>query len=153
MKTLLFSTVIFLAPKAFSAGYGAAGCGLGSLIFTENNEWWAQSLAMTTNGVFGNQSFAITFGTSNCDSNAMIQVMDKTKVFIEANLNEVSNDIARGNGETVQTLAGILGCEDNTDFSQNLKSNYSTIFADSNAANITKEILFSLDNSSCQPNS
>ena len=49
--------------QSASASVGSAGCGLGSLVFTDN-EWWMQVLAATVNST-GVQTFGITSGTSN----------------------------------------------------------------------------------------
>ena len=62
---------ITLASSSAFAGYGAAGCGLGSFVFGDNNSWWAQTLGATTNGTSGSQTFGITTGTSNCDASAL----------------------------------------------------------------------------------
>ena len=68
--TLLFAVVGVLftasAARAQQGGYGMAGCGLGSLLFGNDNTTLMQILAATTNGLFGSQTFGITSGTSNC---------------------------------------------------------------------------------------
>ena len=47
-------------------GYGMAGCGLGSILFGAK-PGKIQILSGTTNGIYGNQTFGISSGTSNCD--------------------------------------------------------------------------------------
>ncbi len=58
MKKYLLVTIgmMLLSPSAFAAGYGEAGCGLGSLIFgTQPGP--IQVLAATTNSTANNQAF------------------------------------------------------------------------------------------------
>lgn len=150
---LLAVAVAFSSSSAF-AGYKSAGCGLGALVFKDNNEWWAQTLAATTNGTSGNQTFGITTGTLECDANALISQMDKTKVFVEANKNAVSNDIARGEGETLTVISKIMNCQDSAAFSSALQKEYGTIFTgeQDSAESVTLRIFSVIDQSKgCQP--
>src|SRR5712691_12711696 len=78
------------------ATYGAAGCGLGSLVFGDQ-KGMIQVLAATTNGTFWSQTFGITTGTSNCGDTAM--TIAGTKIFIEGNREALAKDAARGSGE------------------------------------------------------
>src|SRR5262245_22752963 len=68
-------------------GYGAAGCGLGSVFFG-SKPGFIQVLAATTNGTSGNQTFGITSGTSNCDTGSGGSA--SAKVFIAANREALS---------------------------------------------------------------
>jgi len=89
--------------------YGAAGCGLGSMVFGDQ-KGAIQILAATTNGTFGSQTFGITFGTSNCGESAIGTA--GTKTFIEGNREALAKDAARGSGETITTLTTLAGCKD-----------------------------------------
>jgi hypothetical protein len=119
-----------IAGRANTGGYGMAGCGLGSIVFPENNK--LQIFAATTNGTFGSQTFGITFGTSNCDGGSMFASKEKVEQFIAANQNVLKNEISRGNGETLNGLADLVGANNREQFGNYLKSNYSKIFAKSN---------------------
>lgn len=142
MKKLVVVVVVvaLMASSAFAAKYGSAGCGLGSMIFEGDQTWWKQVLAGSTNSV-GMQTIAISLGTSNCDSPAPLKV-GQAEAYIEANKIALANDIARGNGETIVGLSKVYGCANSAEFGQALKSNYSAIFASSNApsAEITHNI-------------
>jgi hypothetical protein len=105
--------------------YGPAGCGLGSLLFKPDSGI-TQIFAATTNGTFGNQTFGITSGTSNCDTGGGGGA--SAKVFIEANREALSKDIAKGGGETVKSLSTLAGCQDATAVGATLQKNFSTIF-------------------------
>ena len=55
------------ASSALAAGYGAAGCGFGGMLIKEN-KILHQIGAWFLNGILGNQTFAMTSGTSDCKS-------------------------------------------------------------------------------------
>jgi hypothetical protein len=107
--------------------YGTAGCGLGSLAF-HAQPGPIQIVAATLNGI-GGQTFAITTGTSNCD---IPHAGQQAAVFIEVNREILAKDAARGQGETIDGLASILGCEDTATFGQALQSNFDSVFAKEN---------------------
>lgn len=151
-KYAIFTAFTVLLGYASAFGYGAAGCGVGSMVFADNNAWWAQTLAATTNGISGNQTFGITTGTLGCDANALISQMEKTKVFIEANKSELSNDIARGEGESLVTLSKIMNCN-STAFNSSLQTSYAQIFtgAEDSAEAVTLRVYTVLDKTNaCQ---
>ncbi len=112
--------------KSFSRPYGMAGCGLGTYVFQENDH--TQILAATTNGSFGTQTFGITSGTSNCVSGPNVAVAEKLDQFLVNNSSQVAEDLARGNGEALKTVTGILGCSESTAVNNELKSHFSDIF-------------------------
>jgi hypothetical protein len=130
-----------------SMGYGMAGCGLGSMAFG-NQPGIIQVLATTTNGISANQTFGITTGTSNCTDSATMA--KKTELFIIGNREAVERDIARGTGESVSSLAAIVGCADASAFGAELKRNYGTIFPSAAAsANQVSETILNTAASSC----
>ncbi len=136
VMALAVLAVTFGAP-AFAADYGSAGCGLGSLVFKNNN--MTQILAATTNGTFGSQTFGITFGTSNCNSKGEVKVSMARESFIEANYKDLARNAANGNGEYVTNLAKLYNA-DATTFGNLLQKNYNTIFAANNAKVAVTEI-------------
>lgn len=103
--------------------YGVAGCGLGSLVFG-NEEGAMQVIAATLNGT-GVQTFGITSGTSNCGKGLFAKA--EVNSFIESNSVALENDIARGQGETLSTLNNMLGCD--SKFNSTLQQNYKDIYA------------------------
>ncbi|AFY00559.1 DUF3015 family protein [Bdellovibrio bacteriovorus] len=103
--------------------YGVAGCGLGSLVFG-NEEGAMQVIAATLNGT-GVQTFGITSGTSNCGKGLFAKA--EVNSFIESNSVALENDIARGQGETLSTLNNMLGCD--SKFNGTLQQNYKEIYA------------------------
>ena len=120
-------SVGFAAAVAHAAGYGPAGCGLGSLIF-EPNSGFTQIFAATTNGSFGTQTFGITSGTSNCVGSAGGKA--GAKAFVETNRVALAKDIARGQGETIRSLAKLAGCSDPSAVGASLQRSFGAIFPD-----------------------
>lgn len=114
-----------MVPVAQADGYGTAGCGLGSLIF-HDKPGFIQVLAATFNGTFASQTFGISSGTSNCGSS---EVSEEVAVeFIETNREAFAKDAARGNGETIDSLAALAGCADVQAVGAVLQSEFSSIF-------------------------
>ena len=127
MKTIPFAalmTIRVAVGTAEARHYGSAGCGLGSLVFSPTG---GQIFAATTNGSSYSQLFGITSGTSNC-TDAGHTASIRVPAFIAANRPSLEKDIARGNGETLATLAGMMGCQDNARFGSVLQQNYSNLF-------------------------
>ncbi|MBP7796854.1 MAG: DUF3015 family protein [Elusimicrobiales bacterium] len=133
-KIIAAMLVLSFSGVAFAADYGSAGCGLGSMVFKDNNEPLPQILAATTNGTFGSQTFGITFGTSNCNSKGLIKLSDARKAYIEANYKEIAKDAARGNGEYLTNLASLYGYSNNqVTFATLVRNNYQQIFSANSA--------------------
>ena len=117
-------------PSAVSAGgYGAAGCGLGAVVFG-SNPGMIQVLAATTNGTFASQTFGITTGTSECGG-GVVKVQSEQKIYAYNNFGQLQKEIAQGRGERLQTLAYLMGCNAKTveSFSTVAQKNYGNIFA------------------------
>jgi hypothetical protein len=150
MRFALALVTILAAGPAFAQGsglkgtgaYGAAGCGLGSLVFG-NQPGAVQILAATTNGTFGSQTFGITSGTSNCGSGLMAM---GTKNFVEGNREVLAKDISRGQGEAIGALTVINACQDSAKVGAALQRNFSAIFPNENASSddVTQAILTTL---------
>jgi hypothetical protein len=106
-------------------GFGPAGCGLGSLIF-EPNSGFTQIFAATTNGTFGSQTFGISSGTSNCTDTS--GGSDSAKAFVETNRTALAKDVARGQGETIESLSRLGGCVDAHAVGASLQRNFDKVF-------------------------
>lgn len=107
---LVLNLIVFLGfSNLVSAATGDAGCGLGSLIF-QKNSIISQELASTTNASSYSQGFGITTGTSNCKANGIAKA-DKSEIFyVESNFQNLKIEMAKGQGETLNGFAQILGC-------------------------------------------
>jgi hypothetical protein len=138
MKKMLLVAVavtlsLMLVGSAFAAqkhgAYGAAGCGLGSMIF-QDQRGIVQIFAATTNGTFGNQTFGITSGTSNCPAPQGLAKNERLNQFMAANMDNLARDIAMGNGETLDAFAELLQipAEKRAEFNEKLQANFVKIF-------------------------
>jgi hypothetical protein len=131
------------AIRGTKGRYGDAGCGLGSMAFGDQ-QGFVQVIAATTNGIFGNQTFGITTGTSNCQG--LSGGAQASKVFVEANREALAKDISRGSGETIGTLTWIAGCNDSHAVGATLQKQFKAIFPDETVSNdaVTATILQTL---------
>lgn len=124
-KILLLGALIF-SGSAFAQGIGPAGCGLGNIVMGGKD---SQVLVATLNAT-GTQTFGITSGTSNCvDSSGTA----KLEAFVEGNRVALETEAARGQGETVESLAQILRCPSSEKVGAALKASHSEVFSGSNA--------------------
>jgi hypothetical protein len=116
MKALALTVgaVVLLIAGSAHAQYGSAGCGLGSIVFGNDNSAIKQILAATTNGTFANQTFSITSGTSNCTSGGVVRAEREQAAFAEVNFQDLKANMAAGGGEFLASFATLLGCEDSS---------------------------------------
>jgi len=126
--------VLMGASSAFAAGYGEAGCGLGSVAF-QNQPGANQIVAASLNGLLGNQSFAVTSGTSNCDAQPKLMAESSQEQFVQSNFTSLAKDMAAGEGENLAAFAELLGCgaENEKAFGALMQSRYAEIVGDDHA--------------------
>lgn len=130
---LVLVTAVFLfvgTSMAATLNQKNTGCGLGSMLFADQNGLASQTFAVTTNGTFGNGTFGITSGTSNCEKPASFSSNQKLQEFVADNMDNLARDIARGNGEYLNTLAVLAGVPEGSraDFYSRLQANFSSIY-------------------------
>lgn len=87
------------------------GCGLGALAWEGQSGQGAQILAATTNGTFGSQTFGISSGTSGCAKGGKVYRPDQLAMFIGPNMDRLTQDMAAGQGETLASVAALIGIE------------------------------------------
>jgi hypothetical protein len=88
------------------------GCGLGKLAWSDYGRQKSiapQVMMATTNGTFGSQTFGISSGTSGCTNDGTIMGQHKVSVFAAANYDTLSQEMARGGGEHLASLAALMG--------------------------------------------
>ncbi|MCB0370411.1 MAG: DUF3015 family protein [Bdellovibrionales bacterium] len=117
-----------IKPQLLGEGrFGMAGCGFGSMIFEPREH---RLFAMTFNHITSSQAFGISSGTSNCHDPLPTDINNaRLPEFIENNKEQISEDAAKGNGETISVLAHLLQCKPN-EVGHVLKENYKEIFVD-----------------------
>lgn len=139
MKKLLVVAVVvavtcMLAGAALAAGEARmnTGCGLGYMLFKNNadNSIVLQSLQATTNGIFGNQTFGITSGTSECKQPKNFVSNERMNEFVLANMDNLAKDIAMGKGETLDAFAELMGvpAEQRAEFAGKLQASFGKIY-------------------------
>ncbi len=131
---LAISMLILSYGIAFGAGdaHMNTGCGLGTMLFKNNadNSILLQVLQATTNTSFGNQTFGITTGTSECRRPAKFVKSERLNQFVADNIDNLARDIARGNGESLDALAELMEIapEERPEVYLRLQANFSNIF-------------------------
>ena len=132
MKRYIFAIVgtMIFSSSAFAAGYGEAGCGLGSMLFGKT-AGPVQILAATTNNTVYNQAFGISSGTSNCDAKGFDTAKLEQEQYVSNNFSGLAKEMATGEGEQLSALAGLLSCPaaEQSRFNTVTQRNYETIFA------------------------
>jgi hypothetical protein len=106
------------------------GVGLGTIIFNGQEGLLSQICAATTNGCFGNQTFAISSGTLGADQPSTLVRNDTLRIFVANNMDNLARDIAVGQGESLDTVAELLAVPaDRHDvFCQRAKASVGTIY-------------------------
>lgn len=137
MKRILFAAAAVAAMTvgtAHAANTNNVGCGLGTLVFEGKTGVAPQIMAITTNGTVSNQLFGITFGTVGCTKNGVIDPPQAASVYTASNIDGLARDAARGDGEAIESLAEVIGVEeqDKAAFFAMSKENFTTIFASEN---------------------
>ncbi len=133
MKKVLLVAAVAIAPSiAMAAGENNIGnCGWGSKLFDGQSGVVPQVLGATTNGTSGNQTFGISSGTSGCTQNGTVKSTWKTAMFIDGNKEQLARDMSKGSGETLDSLATLIGvrAEHRAEFNRVTKENFAKIFA------------------------
>jgi Protein of unknown function (DUF3015) len=105
---LMQAAQVSAAPNADTG----PGCGLGKLAWSDyehQKDIAPQVMMATTNGTFGSQTFGISSGTSGCTNDGTIMSQHKASVFVAANYDSLAQEMARGNGEHLASLAELMG--------------------------------------------
>jgi len=128
--TALF-IVVMLVGVAHAVPKSNVGCGLGYLAFKDQDGLMSQTAAATTNGTFGNQTFGITSGTSECDRYKTFASNEKVNKFVAENMDNLAKDIAKGNGEYLGTLAVLLEVPETQrgEFYSKLQTHFTEIYS------------------------
>lgn len=126
-------SIVFFAGAAFAGtAHDNTGCGLGTMLWgnSADGSTVSQSLQATTNGSFGSQTFGITTGTSECKSPSGFVKNEKINEFVLANIDNIAKEIAMGYGETLDTLAELMGvaAPERAKFYAKLQVNFDKIF-------------------------
>ncbi|MCI0749223.1 MAG: DUF3015 domain-containing protein [Nevskiales bacterium] len=131
-KKLIAVAALALAPLSSVYADNDAGCGAGTMLWKGEKGIPYHLLATYTNNLFGNQTFAISSGTWGCNGNTTITVDARVTKFASVNLDQLSAEMAAGEGETLTALASLYGIEESTDraaFFALAQSRYTALFS------------------------
>jgi hypothetical protein len=138
LAIVLMSFIALPASICYAINQKNTGCGLGTLIMKGNEGLLFQVLAVTTNGTCGNQTFGITSGTLDCEKPARFASNERLNTYVADNMDNLAKDIARGQGEYLNTLAVLMEVPEDarTDFYLKLQNNFSQIYPSSNVSSV-----------------
>lgn len=135
---LTTAAMIAVIPMAaMAAGENNIGsCGWGSKVFAGQKGVVPQVLAATTNGTSGNQTFGVSTGTSGCTQDGAVSSTWKTAMYIDGNKSKLAQDMSKGSGESLESLAQLIGVKDadKAAFYQVTKENFAKIFVGEQAS-------------------
>lgn len=138
MKLVLSAAMIAALPlSAMAAGENNVGsCGWGSKVWAGQKGIVPQIGATSTNGTSGNQTFAITSGTSGCTQDGVVSSNWKTAMYIDGNKSQLAMDMSKGSGESLESLAHLMGVKDadKVAFYRVTKENFAKIFVGEQAS-------------------
>ena len=86
------------------------GCGLGKKLWEgwKGQKQIAPQVFMSTTNVTGSYSFSITSGTFGCSNDGRIWDSERASLFIGINYASLTEDMARGGGEHLASLATLM---------------------------------------------
>lgn len=131
LKKIALAAVLAVGSTAAFADKDV-GCGIGSQVWAGQTGKVPKILAGTTNGLFANQLFGITFGTLGCSGTGAVTAQAVT--FTNENAESLARDMAVGQGESLNVLAELLNIksEDKHRFFEVSKQNFSEIYSADN---------------------
>ena len=114
-KVLVLSAAVLFGMQAGLAMAAnpdtGPGCGLGKLAwgdYAHQKNIAPQVMMSTTNVTFGS-AFGISSGTSGCTNDGKVMAEQKTTLFAELNFENLSQEMAQGQGEHLASLATLMG--------------------------------------------
>ena len=144
-KKTTIAALLVLAPVGVALADKDVGCGLGTQVWAGQSGVIPKILAATTNGTLGNQTFGITTGTLGCSSDGVITAANRLPMFAGTNLDQLSAEMAAGQGEALEALAELYGIAavDRPAFYQMTQQQYAKIFSHEKVT--AGEVLASVD--------
>ncbi len=129
-KWLVAPLLISVSLSAHATAPGGPNCGWGNMLFEGSTGIGPHMVALTTNGTSGNQTFGMTSGTNGCDTSTPLSYGGERVSFLSQMMDNFSTDVARGEGETLEAFAVVVGVEnqDKAHFASVLHDNFDTLF-------------------------
>lgn len=127
-KVIAGLALLSVSSVAMADAPGGPNCGWGNMLFEGQAGIGPHFLATTTNGTSGNATFGMTTGTNGCSTSGKLTYGGKS--LISSIMGEFSEDVARGEGDAINTVAVIYGVEqaDRDTFAKVMHDNFAVIF-------------------------
>lgn len=133
MKKLLLPVAAMIAVAGLHSAElrQNVGIGVGTMIFEGQEGLLSQICAATTNGCFGNQTFAITTGTLGANPYQGFVGNSEVQNFVRDNMDRLAREMAAGKGESLDTLAELIAvpADKRADFAKTLQSQFGAIYS------------------------
>lgn len=132
MRIVTGLVLLGASSVAMADAAGGPNCGWGNMLFEGQSGTAPHVLAVTTNGTSGNNTFGMTSGTNGCSTSGKLTYGGKNVV--SSIMNEFSEDVARGEGDALNTVAVVYGVApaDRDAFAQVMHENFNVIFPNEN---------------------
>ena len=143
-KQIAAVALSLVAASSFAAGENNVGsCGLGSNVFKGQSGLVPQLGATFLNGLSGNQTFGISFGTLGCTKDGVVSSNWKTAMYIDGNKIALARDAAAGQGESLDGLVAVMGvkADDQAHFKATVKQEFASVFATEQVAANLKKVM------------
>lgn len=112
VKVLILGGLILSVTATTAMADPDVGCGWGTQAFKGSRGKTSKILAATTNGLFSNQTFGISSETAGCRGEGVIASAQRVNMYAGANIDNLQRDMALGHGESLATLAHLMGIQD-----------------------------------------
>lgn len=134
-RTLAAVGFSVLSLGANAEAPGGPNCGWGNMIFDGQTGFFPHFFASWTNGTTGNATFGMTSGTNGCSHKGKLTYSgNKWLGITTVMLDELSEDVAKGEGDAMTAVAVNIGIEqqDRAVFAEVMHQNFSNIFTSEN---------------------
>jgi len=135
----LSMTLVLVSGDLFANN---SGVGIGSVLLKGQRGKVMEVIAVTLNGCSGTITFGITTGTSGYREGQAVGV-NLVDVYVAENMDSLANDIAKGEGEYLDTLAHLMKVENKDAFKSNLHNNFNKIFTSKDVT--SKEVVANIN--------
>ncbi len=142
----ILSACLLLSNPAHAEAPGGPDCGWGNMLFQGDRGFVPHTAAYLTNGLTSfNAFFGIVSGTNGCETDGVISYSGTPMLGLNHIIDELAEDIARGEGEALNALSVAFKVEkeDRKHFDQVMHKNFSKIFKheDMQAKDLMKNIV------------
>ena len=113
-KGVITIVLVVVSHTGMAMGAGnpdtGPGCGLGKKLWEgwKGQKQIAPQMLMASTNMTGSYSFTIASGTSGCSHDGRVWDSEKASLFIEMNYASLAEDMARGGGEYLASLAVLM---------------------------------------------